>query len=82
MAGRAWVFSPVKIVLTVFGPPISRRHSLADYLSGILDTLDGSSGFTFTYLPIVFEDDSQVSEAEFSWVEAAESSYRIKVQFL
>jgi hypothetical protein len=46
-----------------------------------MDTLDGSSGQTFTYLPIVFQDDCQVREAQASWVKGPEHSYRIEITF-
>src|SRR5882762_4706948 len=81
MAGRAWYFGPVELNLTIFGPNLPERRSLNDYLGGIMDTLDGSSGQTFSYLPIVFQDDSQVEEAHTEWVENSESSYRLKIIF-
>jgi len=47
-----------------------------------MDTLDGSSGFTFTYLPIVFEDDSQVCSYSNKFVETEDASYVIEIEFL
>ncbi len=81
MAGRAWYFGPVELQLTVFGPNSLDRRSLNDYLGGIMDTLDGSTGQTFTYLPVVFQDDCQVAEAQTKWIENSESSYRLKITF-
>jgi hypothetical protein len=81
MGGRAWYFGPVRVRLTVFGPSSLDRWSLILYLGGIMDTLDGSSGRTFTYLPIVFEDDCQVRDSQTRWVKSSESSYRLKVTF-
>ena len=81
MAGRAWYFGPVGLYLTIFGPSSLDRWSLNDYLGGIMDTLDGSSGQTFTYLPIVFEDDCQVCACQARWIESSESSYRLEVTF-
>lgn len=46
-----------------------------------MDTLDGSSGRTFTFLPIVFEDDSQVCEAEAKWVNRPKLSYYLEIAF-
>jgi len=81
MAGRAWYFGPVGLRLIVFGPTSLDRWRLNDYLGGIADTLDGSSGQTFTYLPIVFEDDCQVCDAQTKWVKSSKDSYRLKVTF-
>jgi hypothetical protein len=81
MAGRAWYFGPVGLRLTLFGPSRIERWSLNDYLGGVTDTLDGSSGQTFTYLPIVFQDDSQICEAQARWVKGPEHSYRIEITF-
>ena len=47
-----------------------------------MDTLDGSSGFTFTYLPIAFEDDCQVCECHNQFVESSETFYEIEIEFL
>jgi len=81
MAGRAWYFGPVELHLTVFGPNSSEYRRLNNYLGGIMDTLDGSSGRTFTYLPIVFQDDCQVDEAHTEWVENPETLYRLRIIF-
>jgi len=81
MAGRAWVFGPVEMHLTIFGPNGPARWSINDYFGGITDTLDGSSGRTFTYLPIVFEDDCQVYSAQLEWEDAPEHKYVIEVRF-
>jgi hypothetical protein len=81
MAGRAWYFGPVKLCLTVFGRSSLDGWRLIDYLGGIMDTLDGSSGRTFTYLPIVFEDDCQVCETRTKWVRSSKESYRLRVTF-
>src|SRR6476620_599631 len=55
MAGRAWTFGPVGLDLTVYAPGLPPRCSLLDYMGGVMDTLDGSSGYTFTFLPIMYE---------------------------
>jgi hypothetical protein len=81
MAGRAWYFGPVGLGLTVFGPNALNRWALNDYVGGIMDTLDGSSGETYTYLPIVFEDDCQVCDIEARWVRNPKDSYRLRVTF-
>jgi hypothetical protein len=81
MAGRAWYFGAVGLDLTVFSPRSLDRWSLNDYLGGIMDTLDGSSGRTFTYLPIVFQDDCQICEAHSKWREGSRDSYRLAIIF-
>ena len=81
MNGRAWVFSEVEIMLTIRSPKEISIQSRSEYLGGIMDALDGSSGFTFTYLPIVFEDDSQVSSCRIAWEKHVEASYLIQIVF-
>ena len=83
MAGRAWVFGPVEVRIKLFEPEEAEPEpwSMFDYVSGILDTLDGSTGNTFTYLPIVFEDDCQVRSAQAEWVDAPEIKYSVEIFF-
>lgn len=81
MAGRAWVFGPVAVNLTLFG--LSKDGpSIVDFMGGVMDTLDGSSGPTFTYLPIVFEDDCQVVRSETRLQDYPTSKYVIDVTVL
>ncbi len=56
-------------------------YTLNDYLGGIMDTLDGSSGYTFTYLPIAFEDDAQVTDCTMNWERASGTGYSLKIVF-
>jgi hypothetical protein len=81
MAGRAWVFGPVAVSITLLGPS-NDGVSLVDYMGGVMDTLDGSSGPTFTYLPIVFEDDCQVVQSEVKMQDHPTSKYIIEVTVL
>jgi hypothetical protein len=81
MAGRAWVFGPVAVNITLLGPS-NDGSSLVDYMGGVMDTLDGSSGPTFTYLPIVFEDDCQVVRSEVKLQDHPTSKYIIEVVVL
>ncbi|TGN84203.1 hypothetical protein EOW77_0022355 [Bradyrhizobium yuanmingense] len=82
MAGRAWVFGPVALKITLFGPSSNDGPSLVDYLGGVMDTLDGSSGPTFTYLPIIFEDDCQVVRSEVRLEDYPTRKYIIEVVIL
>ena len=68
--------------LEIHSPIEEKRDSLIIYIGGVADTLDGSSGFTFTYLPIVYEDDSQICESSTSWVQASEASYVVRITLL
>ena len=81
MAGRAWVFGPVAVNITLLGPS-NDGSSLVDYMGGVMDTLDGSSGPTFTYLPIVFEDDCQVVRSEVKLQDHPTSKYIVEVVVL
>jgi hypothetical protein len=81
MDGRAWSFGAVALDMTIFGPTHLDRWGLNDYLGGVMDTLDGSSGQTFTYLPIVYEDDCQVCEVTSDWIEHPQNSYRLEILF-
>lgn len=82
MAGRARYEGPVELDVRICGPEEARKRSLTDYMGGIMDALDGSHGATFTYLPIVYEDDCQVSDVRAMFRRAAEPSYRVKVVFV
>lgn len=81
MAGRAWWFGPIRLELYIY---VSRpwEDSVLDYMAGVEDTLDGCHGFGFTYLPVVFEDDQQVVEANMRVVESTEDRYEVRVTFL
>jgi hypothetical protein len=47
-----------------------------------MDTLDGSHGTAFTYLPIVYQDDCQVVLGEFHHVQSDELRYEVVLRFL
>jgi hypothetical protein len=47
-----------------------------------MDTLDGSHGPSFTYLPIVYQDDCQVAESSCRYVFAPSASYDLEIAFL
>ena len=81
MGGRAWVFGRVRIQLTVRSLENQEEYWLSDYLGGIMDTLDGSSGRSFTFLPIVYEDDCQVRGSDTWWEESSEPSYSLRILF-
>jgi hypothetical protein len=82
MKGRAWYFGPIEMNVTLLAPSFEKGKVLIDYVAGIQDTLDGSSGREFTYLPIVFEDDCQVKVGHAEFVKAKKIHYKIKIKFL
>ena len=82
MDGRAWYFGAIAINLILYAPEMEKKKSLNDYDGGIFDTLDGSSGCQFTYLPIVFEDDCQVVRGKHKFVKANDIRYQVEVEFL
>lgn len=82
MAGRAWYFGPIGIELTLYAPRLHKGCSAMDYMAGTMDTLDGSSGPTFTYLPIVYQDDCQVAKTMVRCEGARQERYRLVVEFL
>ena len=72
------------IDFTLFWPCwlFPRSLKCSDFAAGIEDTLDGSSGYTFTFLPIVFEDHCQVCDLHFEYKSSEVPHYRIVVTFL
>jgi hypothetical protein len=82
MDGRAWSSGPIGIDFALFAPSLPKNLSLLDFASGIEDTLDGSSGYTFTFLPIVFEDDCQICRLQCSYVKSESTHYRVVVRFM
>lgn len=46
-----------------------------------MDTLDGSHGEHFTYLPICFQDDCQVILARCDVIDSQEAYYEVNIRF-
>ena len=80
MGGRAWYDGAVKMDVTLYGS--FSNESLNLYVGGIMDTLDGSHGQTFTYLPVVYQDDCQVFAVVAEKRESDEIHYRVEITFL
>jgi hypothetical protein len=80
MAGKAWYSGPVGLTLKMFAPEM--EHSLGDFFGGIADTLDGSHGLTFTYLPIVYQDDCQIVQMHLFHEYSVDPSYELVIDFL
>jgi hypothetical protein len=81
MRGRAWFRGSVFVDLEIYAPRSEIRGPLADYSGGVLDTLDGSHGYHFTYLPIVFEDDHWAG-GSYRFKESSTTWYRVRVSFV
>jgi hypothetical protein len=81
MAGRAWTHSAIDLELLLSAPALEPSLALVDYVGGVMDTLGGGHGCEFTYLPIVFNDDSQVGSLSMSFRECADTGYVLRIAF-
>ena len=81
MSGRRWYDGPIALDFVLRAPQLPPKK-LTDYLSGIFDTLDGSHGPSFTYLPVLYNDDSQVCECKVGFEQATDVSYVVRCGFL
>jgi hypothetical protein len=82
MDGRKWTDGPVSMDLIMYAPAFEKGKQLLSYVGGIMDTLDGSHGPSFTYLPIVYQDDCQVSDFKSEFNTSTSSHYAVTVEFL
>lgn len=82
MAGRARYPGAIRLDFEMRALGFEANRSLVDYTGGIMDTLDGSHGLSFTYLPIVYEDDCQVCSGMSQLVRDESESYTLCVTFL
>jgi hypothetical protein len=81
MAGRAWSNGAITLSLTIYAASFEKNRMLNDYLAGVMDTLDGSHGDAFTYLPICFQDDCQVCSAHCRILTSQQVFYEVKIHF-
>ena len=82
MGARAPYRGPIRLDFVMNAPEFEPKKKLLDYADGIQDTLDGSHGTQFTYLPIVYEDDCQVCVGENIFRQSTEIFYEIRIQFM
>jgi len=80
MDGRECYSGPIAMDFCLYAPRLERR--LRDYVGGVEDTLDGSHGPSFTYLPIVYQDDCQVCTGHYKFIESIETFYTVRITFL
>ncbi len=82
MGGRAPYRGAVRLDFVMHAQELEQRKRLVDYLGGIIDTLNGSHGTEFTYLPIVYEDDCQVADGQSRFAKSKTSRYEVRIGFL
>jgi hypothetical protein len=80
MAGRRWYDGAISMTFTLRAKSLD--EPLIDYVGGIMDSLDGSHGDTFTYLPIVYQDDCQVCGGTWKFIRDEETRYIVEIDFL
>ena len=80
MDGRECYYGAIRLELCLHAPELKRP--LSDYAAGIEDSLDGSHGPTFTYLPICYQDDCQVCQWSMEFVRSTITFYTLNVTFL
>jgi len=81
MNGRAWSSGAITLSFTAHASNFDKNKKLNDYLGGIMDKLDGSHGENFTYLPICFQDDCQVTSARCKVMGSQEPYYEVNIRF-
>lgn len=82
MAGRKWYEGGVRVDFLHLSPEQGGVIGPHDYFGGILDTIGGSHGFTFIYLPIVYLDDSQAIKSTLRREVAPSERYEVEIEFL
>jgi hypothetical protein len=82
MAGRKWYEGAVRVQLRYLSPEVGSAPALHPYLNGILDTLGGSHGPSFIYLPIVYLDDCQAVICELRGGNSLTERYEVEIEFL
>jgi hypothetical protein len=81
MRGQKWYDGPIEMNLEIYAPKLEEKKGLDDYIGGVMDTLDGSHGQYFTYLPVVYQDDCQVALGSHRFIESSEIYYILEIVF-
>jgi hypothetical protein len=81
MAGRCWYHGGIVFTLKVQYIRLDDDKTPLDYIGGIMDSLDGSHGPSFTYLPVVYQDDCQVYDISPSFIESDVDHYELLIRF-
>lgn len=82
MNGRAPFGGAVGLTLRLHASSLDPGKKLNDYVDGIMDTLDGSHGVEFTYLPVAYEDDCQVAKIQSTLLQGQRDHYELTIAFL
>lgn len=82
MRGRSWYDGPIALKVVVYSDELDEGKRAYEYLSGVADSLDGSHGTCFTYLPIIYQDDCQMSTCIASQRDSRKPFYEVEVEFL
>lgn len=82
MNGRKWSDRAVSLALLIYGPSLENGKNTIEYVGGIMDSLGGSHGQYFTYLPIVYQDDVQVHLLTRHFRKSVKTHYVVRIQFL
>jgi hypothetical protein len=82
MNGRKWYEGPISLEIMMYAKGFEKGKNAVDYMGGIMDSIDGSHGIAFTYLPIVIQDDCQVTSGTFSLRKLNRNQYQVIVTFL
>jgi hypothetical protein len=82
MSGRAPFRGAVSLDLSMHAPDFEKSKTLVDFVGGVMDSLDGSHGVKFTYLPIVYEDDCQVAAGQSRFTKDESEWYEVTITFL
>ena len=82
MDGRAAYRGAVGLDFHMHAPGFEQNRALLDYVAGVMDTLDGSHGAEFTYLPVVYEDDCQVADGSSKLTKSEDQFYELSITFL
>ena len=82
MDGRAPFRGAVGLDLSMHAPDFEKNKSMLDYVGGVMHSLDGSHGAEFTYLPIVYEDDCQVTTSQSRFIKDESVWYEVTITFL
>jgi hypothetical protein len=68
--------------VNIYAPTLEPGRALIDYVGGIMDSLDGSHGTHFTYLPIIYNDDCQVCLGAHAVHNSADEYYTVDIEIL
>jgi len=58
------------------------ERPIVESVGGVMDTLDGSHGPSFTYLPVAYQDDCQVASSHTQYVKDDRTFYRLTLRFM